>query len=424
MNSDMKILHVNTFAAGGGAARAASRLRKGLAELGIATQQLVQSEAGHTDPGTVCKQKIFPGLSADLRRHLDALPLRFTSKRPVTSFSPAIVPDRFPQRVIELDPDIIHLHWLGAGFCRLEALAKLKRPLVWTLHDMWTFTGGCFYAGDCTRYQERCGQCPQLGSQKESDLSRRVWQRKKRSWGNLNLTVITPSNWMAECARQSPLLENHRIEVIPNGIETDLYKPLDQRFCRELLNLPRDKKFILFGAINATSDRRKGFQHLQPALQILRQKGWQEQTELLIYGAAQPENPPDLGLRAHYLGYLHDDLSLAVVYSAADLVVAPSTEDNLPNVVVEALSCGTPCVAFDIGGMHDLIDHQGNGYLAKPFEVEDLARGMVGILEQQNPAGTLRQNARGKAESNYALADIAHRHAELYRDILHSPGKL
>jgi glycosyltransferase involved in cell wall biosynthesis len=422
MSSKMRILHVTTFAAGGGAARAAARLRQGCRDIGLDTQLLVQGMPEQPAPGTFCKQKLLPRLTADLRRHLDALPVRFSKTSPVTSFAPAVVPDRFPARVAELAPDIVHLHWLGAGFCRLESLARLRRPLVWTLHDMWAFTGGCFYAGDCSRYRERCGQCPQLGSARNFDLSRRTWLRKARTWPKLDLTVVTPSRWMADCARQSSLLRDRRIEVIPNGIETDLYQPLDRQRCREILNLPEDRKFILFGAINATSDRRKGFQYLQPALQSLAQQGWQGRAELLIYGANRPAAPPDLGLPARYLGYLHDDRSLANLYAAADLAVVPSVEDNLPNVVVEALACGTPCVAFAIGGMPDMIAHQENGYLARPFEVDDLARGMDWVLKQPGAEGTLRKNARQKAEQNYTLERVARLHLDLYRDILKTSG--
>jgi len=414
----MKILHVNTFAVGGGAARAAARLRQGLHGIGIATELLVQAPVTSPTPDIHCKQTFLPRLSADLRRHLDALPLRFTRTKPVTSFSPAVVPDQFPKRVTELKPDLVHLHWLGAGFCRLESLARIGCPLVWTLHDMWAFTGGCFYAGDCTRYRNSCGACPQLGSEKESDLSRKVWSRKAHSWRNLDLTIITPSNWMAECARQSPLLKNFRIEVIHNGIETDIYTPQDQRACRERLNLPMDKKLILFGAINATSDRRKGFQVLQPALQKLGQSGWQKKAELLVYGASEPQNPPNLGLKTHYLGYLHDDESLAVAYSAADLVVAPSLEDNLPNVVVEALACGTPCTAFEIGGMPDMIDHQSNGYLAKAFDINELARGIEWLLENSGPESLVRTCARNQAVNKFTLETVARRHEKLYREIL------
>ena len=414
----MKILHVNTFAGGGGAARAAARLRQGCRNIGLDTQMLVQGMPEQPAPGTFCKQKLLPRLTADLRRHLDALPVRFSKTSPVTSFAPAVVPDRFSARVTELGPDIVHLHWLGAGFCRLESLARLGRPLVWTLHDMWPFTGGCFYAGECTRYRQSCGHCPQLGTTGDFDLSRWIWRRKARNWPRLDLTVVTPSRWMADCARQSSLLKNRRIEVIPNGIETDLYQPRDRQRCREAFKLPEDRKFILFGAINATSDRRKGFQHLQPALQKLARQGWQGRAELLIYGADRPAAPPDLGLPARYLGYLHDDLTLATLYAAADLVIAPSEEDNLPNVVVEALACGTPCVAFAIGGMPDMIDHRENGYLARPFAVEDLARGIDWVLNHPDADGTLRQNARQKAERHYPLERIARLHLDLYRDIL------
>ena len=418
MNDNLKILHINTFAEGGGAARALARLRKSFRVAGMETELLVAYRGGHLEAGIIKKHPVLGETFADLRRHLDALPVRFTPKRPVTSFAPAVVPDLLPQQIDRLKPEIVHLHWLGAGFCRLESLARINRPLVWTLHDMWAFSGGCFYAGNCTAYKQMCGKCPQLGSKRDVDLSRRIWRRKARSWKNMNLTVVTPSHWLADCARQSSLFKNRRIEVIPNAVETDIFKPEDPGYCRSRLNLPENKKFILFGAINAASDKRKGFTYLQKALQILSQKGMNDTVELLVYGASEPKTPPDLGLPARFMGYIHDDISLAMLYSAADVTVVPSLEDNLPNVVVEALACGTPCVAFNIGGMPDMITHKQNGYLADPFETEDLAEGIKWVLQCRESDENLRKNARMKAEQIYSLKMIAKLHLDLYADIM------
>ena len=418
MNKEIKILQVNTFAEGGGAARALARLRKSFRGAGMETNLLVAYQGGHPEAGIIKRQPVLGETFADLRRHLDALPVRFTPKQPITSFAPAIVPDLFYRQIDRQKPDLVHLHWLGAGFCRLESLARINRPLVWTLHDMWAFTGGCYYAGDCTAYEEKCGKCPQLGSNRDVDLSRKVWQRKANSWENLDLTVVTPSRWMAKCAGKSSLFKNRRIEVIPNAIEKNIFKPDDSRNCRSYFKLPENKKYILFGAINATSDERKGFAHLQKAMDILHKKGLGDSVELLVYGASEPAAPPDLGLKTRFMGYINDDITLARLYSAADLVVVPSLEDNLPNVIVEALACGTPCCAFNIGGMPDMIDHMKNGYLAEPFKAGCLAEGIEWILQYKESDGTLRKNARMKAEQNFTLEKIAHRHLELYRDVL------
>jgi len=418
----LKILHINTFAEGGGAARALARLRKGFRGAGMETGLLVAYQGGHQEAGIIKQHPVLGETFADLRRHLDAMPVRFTPKQPVTSFAPAVVPDMLSHQIDRLKPDLVHLHWLGAGFCRLESLARINRPLVWTLHDMWAFTGGCFYAGECDAYTDKCGKCPQLGSKNDVDLSRKVWQRKADSWKNLDVTVVTPSQWLAECARKSSLFKNRRIEVIPNAIETDIFKPADSNNCRSFFKLPDNKKYILFGAINATSDERKGFAYLQKALNVFKQKNTGDRVELLVYGSSEAPAAMDFDLKVRFMGYINNDDTLARLYAAADVVVVPSLEDNLPNVVVEAMACGTPCAAFNIGGMPDMIDHMKNGYLARPLDVEDLAKGIAWILNSEDAAGSLRKNARLKAEQNYALEKIAQRHIALYQDILKERG--
>jgi glycosyltransferase involved in cell wall biosynthesis len=277
---------------------------------------------------------------------------------------------------------------------------------------MWALTGGCHYAGECERYKDSCGACPELGSEKEKDLSRKFWRRKKEAYNGLNLTIVTPSRWLAECARQSSLLRDFPVKVIPNGLDLELFGPVDRRAARDKLGLPVDKKLILFGAVSSTSDRRKGFHLLQPALRHLSANRTSKDVELLVFGAAEPENPPDFGLPARYLGTLSDEEELALLYGAADVCAVPSLQDNLPNIVAEAMACGTPCVAFDIGGMPDMIEHKRNGYLARPFDAEDLARGMAWVLQQEN------LNPRQTAEEMLELTLASKRYKNLYEDLI------
>jgi glycosyltransferase involved in cell wall biosynthesis len=283
---------------------------------------------------------------------------------------------------------------------------------------MWAFTGGCHYSQDCERYTASCGACVQLGSSKDRDLSRWVWQRKAKAWKNLNLTIVALSSWLAKCANSSSLFKAQRVEIIPNGLDIEIYRPINRKVARELLKLPQDKQILVFGSLKATGDKRKGFYLLQPALQELSKSGWKDKLELVIFGASQPENPPEFGFKAHYLGTLSDDLSLALVYSAADVFVVPSTQENLANTVMEAISCGIPCVAFNIGGMPDMIEHQENGYLAQPYKIEDLAQGIVWVLENQERYQKLSHRARKKAEQEFTLEIQAQRYLSLFTEIL------
>ncbi|MDG5469934.1 glycosyltransferase [Deltaproteobacteria bacterium IMCC39524] len=214
------------------------------------------------------------------------------------------------------------------------------------------------------------------------------------------------------------MLGEYPVEVIPYNIDTDLYKPLNRRFCREALGLPVDKKLILFGAVNAADDQRKGFQFLCPAMLSLALISGPDQFEVLIYGASQPANPPDFGFPAHYFGKIQDDYRLVELFSAADVVVAPSTEDNLPLVVMEALACGTPCVAFDVGGMQDMIDHGNNGYLAKAYDTDDLAKGISWVLEDENRLHGLSKSARIKVIEEFTTETVAKSYVQLYERLL------
>lgn len=413
-NRVMKILHLSTSDIEGGAARAAYRLHQGLQGAGVTSQMLVRAKISGDQ--TVVDSK---ALLTKLGPNLNNLPLKLYPTRDRTMFSPQLFPDAIAPKVAQLNPDIIHLHWICNGFLQIDTLAKFNKPLVWTLHDMWPFTGGCHYTQGCDRYTDSCGACPQLESTRTSDLSHWVWQRKARYWKGLNLTIVSPSQWLADCARKSSLFKDVRIEVIPHGLDSKKYKPINQNVARELLNLPHEKQLVLFGAAGvATGDPRKGFHLLQSGLQTLKQRGWQDRIELVVFGASQPEQAIDLGFKVHYLGRLNDDISLALLYSGADVMVVPSIEEAFGQTASESLACGTPVVAFKATGLKDIIAHQQNGYLAKPFEVEDLALGIAWVLEDAERHQKLQISARTKAEQEFTLELQAQRYLTLLKKIV------
>ena len=415
----MKVLLINTSDLQGGAARAAYRLHQGLQKLNVSSQMMVQEK--RSDDSTVIGSSAESGIGkarTGLRLTLERLPVKLYTNRSNTPYSPQWVPDNLISQVARLDRDLINLHWIGAGYLQIETIAKFDRPIVWTLHDMWAFTGGCHYNQDCDNFMASCGTCPQLGSKKDYDLSRWVWRRKTKAWQNLNLTIVALSSWFGKCVSSSSLFKDSRVEVIPNGLDTTKYRPIKQQIARELLGLPQDKQLVLFGAIEATSDRRKGFHLLQTALQELSKSEWTNRLELLIFGASQPAKPPLLGFKTRYLGYLNDDLSLALMYSAADVMIVPSIQESFGQTASESLACGTPVVAFNATGLKDIVDHQQNGYLARPYETEDLARGIVWVLENKERHQKLSYNAREKVEKEFALEIQAHRYLSLYTEIL------
>jgi glycosyltransferase involved in cell wall biosynthesis len=352
---------------------------------------------------------------------IDNLPLLFYPERCNGVFSIQWIPNYFiERRITQFNPDVIHLHWITNSYISIEAIAKFSKPIVWTLHDMWPFTGGCHYSEGCTRYIDHCGACPILKSKKEYDLSYWVWKRKKKAWANLGLTIVSLNKWMTECAESSSLFNQRRVETIPLGLDLNVFRPLNQLQARKQLNLPENKKLILLGAINITKDERKGFSYLRKIVQNLRKSVLGNIVEIAIFGETgiRDYNDSDFHIRIHHLGYLKNGISLLYAYSAADVMVVPSVQDNFPQTAIEALACGTPVVCFDIAGLKDIVDHQKNGYKAECFNSEDLARGIIWVLQNGVRWQELSRNAREKAVREYALEIQAKRYLDLYKFLL------
>lgn len=410
----MKILHIATHE-GSGAGRAALRLHLGLLSEQVDSWMLVSQKGSAYE--SVVKLDRQTTLIKKAQAKLLGSQLSRTLGNGAT-FSINASPSFIRSQIKTFQANVLNLHWIGWEFLRIEEFKSLNTPLVWTLQDMWSFTGGCHYSEECDRYTQACGACPQLRGNRESDLSRWVWQRKAKAWKNLNLTIVAPSTWMAECARASSLFRDARIEVIPFCLDTEKYQPIDKLLARKALNLPLEKQIVLFGALSATQDKRKGFHLLLPALQKLSEAGWRDRIELVVFGASQPEDPIDMGFKAHYLGNLHNDESLAQAYSAADVMIVPSIQESFGQTASESLSCGTPVVAFNATGLKDIVDHQQSGYLVRPYEIEDLAQGIAWTLEDQERHRQLCHQAREKAERAFALKLQAQRYVTLYNEIL------
>jgi len=410
----MKILIVNTSDVQGGAARAAYRLHKALLVSGIDSQMLVQSKS--SDDFTVIgpATKVQKAM-AKLRPTLDSLPVRWYKNRTKTLFSPSWLGfSSVVDKINEINPDIVHLHWVCWGMMTIENIARIKAPVVWSLHDMWAFTGGCHYDEDCEGYKETCGHCKVLASNKQNDLSTKIFKRKQKVFAfKKNITIVGLSNWLNECSKSSTLLKDKNHINLPNPIDTNTFKPFDKEKVRELWSLPKDKKLVLFGAIGATSDPRKGFKELSDAMGKLTSKD----IEFVVFGSSQPQKAPNFGFNTHYLGSLHDDVSLVTLYSAVDVMVVPSLQENLSNVIMESMACGTPVVAFDVGGNSDLIDHKINGYLAEPFDAIDLANGIKWVLSSQNYKDLCR-NARDKVNRSFSNEIVVQKYISLYKGIL------
>jgi glycosyltransferase involved in cell wall biosynthesis len=361
-----------------------------------------------------------------ISRYVEALPVKLLKTENHSLISPAWIGSNILKRPTAFEPDIIQLHWIGHELLRVEDISKFRPPIVWRLPDMWAFTGGEHYVQECTRYQVGYLKNNRPKGEGGFDLNRWVWNRKLRAWKDISsLTIVTPSSWLAKCASSSYLFKDRRVEVIHNGLDPEQYKPIDKPLARELMKLPQDKQLILFGALGATSDRRKGFHLLQPALQRLSQSAGRgnENIEIVVFGASQPENAIDLGFKSHYLGSLHDDIALALVYSAADVMIVPSIQEGFGQTASESLACGTPVVCFNSTGLKDIVEHQQNGYLARPYESEDLANGIAWVLQDEQRWQALSRRAREKVEQEFTLEIQARRYLKLYQEVLQTSNR-
>lgn len=412
----MKILFLNTFDITGGAAKAVCRLLKGLQQKNeIQAQMLVQSKK--SDDYTVLGPEIFlEKVYSKIVPILDYIPLRFYKKRKNIIFSSSIIPTNVLKKIKHISPDIVHINWITAGFMKIESISRIKEPIIWTLHDSWAFTGGCHIPFECKKYSKNCGCCPILNSNNKNDLSYKNWKRKKKSWENLDLTIVSPSSWLGECAKKSSLFNNKKICVIPNGLDLSIFKPIDKYIARDILNLPKDNKLVLFGAMNAIVDKNKGFHLLKEALRII--NPIHNNLELLIFGSSKPKEEVNLNIKTRFLGQINDELSLSLIYSSADVMVVPSIQETFSQTAVESLACGTPVVAFNSTGPKDIIEHKINGYLAIPFDTSDLANGIQWVLEDNNRLKQLGRNAREKATKCFDINIIARKYIDLYEKVL------
>lgn len=410
----MKILIINTSDINGGAARAAYRLHQSLLLENVDSNMLVQSKT--SDDFTVLTN------GGKIRKYvnkfgffLDSLPVKFYKNRTKTFFSPSFLAfSNIVDRINKINPDIVHLHWICGGMIKIEELIKIKAPIVWSLHDMWAFTGGCHYDEDCGGFYKACGSCKVLGSTKENDLSKKVYNRKKKVLSQINnMTIVGLSKWLRNCSKNSTLLKDKKHVNLPNPIDTNIFKPFGKEKSREMWNFPKNKKLLLFGAMSKTSDPRKGFKELKYSLCKLDDKN----IELIIFGAKKPKDFEDFGFKTHYLGKISDDMNLASLYSAVDVLIVPSLQENLSNQIMESLSCGTPVVGFNIGGNNDMIIHRENGFLAEPFDTNELTRGIVWVIENTNYA-KLCKNAREKVLENFDYKIVGKKYIELYGEIL------
>lgn len=397
----MKILILNTSERTGGAAVAAGRLAKALERVGISVNKIIR------------KDTIFNRFRFYWERLVIFLHNGLNRKNLFT-VSIANTGEDISSSSLVKDADIIHLHWINQGFLSLDDIKKLialNKPIVWTMHDMWPCTGICHHSRDCERFQQKCEYCVFLDSNGE-DLSTKIFNHKLSLYKTANITFVGCSQWLTSRANQSRLLENKFVLTIPNAIDVNVFKRKIQHQVRNDLGLPLNKKLLLFGALNAT-DKRKGIDYLVEALNII--KG--VDIELIVLGQVKDDIRNLFSLPIHSMGYLSEESKIVDMYNAVDVFVTSSLEENLPNMIMESMSCGIPCVGFEIGGIPEMIDHKVNGYIANYKDSEDLANGILWVLEHSEPQ-KLSEACINKVKENFSEEVVVKQYIDLYKSLL------
>jgi len=419
----MRVTLINTSDAGGGAPVASMRLLRALESANVDVKLLVQTKKTTAVRVHETDKTFFNRLKEKFNFFYERLPFIafFAKDKSVRfAFSTANAGTSIALEPLILEADILHLHWTNSGFLSIENLKELLdlgKPIVWTLHDMWTFTGGCHYAGTCDHFKKHCGNCYFLRNPEPYDISYDGWLRKKDLYIKAHkINFVSCSHWLATIAQQSSLIKNFKIKSIPNPIDTEIYAPGNRPSLRLKWKINPESKIILFGAANI-NDRRKGISYLVDALVHLKDDYRQlSVVEVIIFGKNKHFDVTRLPFHVHELNMISSQKDLAELYSLSDVYVLPSVEDNLPNTVMEALACGTPVVAFNTGGLPEMIDHRKNGYLADFESATDLAKG---IHETLYTADTqeMSSQARNKVLNNFTNEKVSSQYIEIYQSL-------
>lgn len=400
----------------GGVANAARQLHSGLLEIGVESRLFVTPPPDAHD----VKQHLygFPRASrtgelADRAARLIERHFGLTGMTRITSLIQS-----FPQF------DVIHFHGMDSSWFNLHALPRLSRQhaLVWTMHDKHLGTGACGYPefwGDCERWKSGCGHCPKVTSEGWwMDCTRWIFQRKKRIMASTNLALVAPSRWMFEFIASAPITRDQTLRLIPNGVDTDTFRPASSSTCRKELQLPSEGTLLL-SVSSKLDEPRKGLQFYEPILKRLRSE-YKECASLVLVGARLPEQI--LGrlkalLPVYVLGKIDDPRSLAQVYSACDLLLVTSMIDNFPSVVLESLACGTPVAAFRTGGIPDMVEQSQTGILSDPGATDDLAEQIAGLLKKTDELLSMRLQCRERAVRTFCRTVQASDHLRLYHEL-------
>jgi len=411
----LKVLHIIAGDLSGGAARGAYWLHLGLQAQGVKSKVFTNSKVTLGDDSviTITNSKKDKAINI-IRGQLDNLFTLFYPKRKKIIFSTGFFGVDFTKTKEYKEADIIHLHWINS-LVNMKHLSKIDKPIVWTIRDMWPMTGGCHYSMECERYKTGCGNCEQLNTKSSYDLSKFIFNRKKKYLPK-DMKIVGISNWLSAEAKKSELFRKFDVRTISNNINTDEFFDIDKKVAKNILGIETDKQIILVGSTRL-KDFYKGFSKYLEAIKLLDKNRY----FLCFFGNIDKKTIDNLGFDYKSLGYLNDNISLRLAYSCANVFVAPSLMDAFGKTLAEAMACKTPVVCFDATGPKDIVTHKVDGYKAIPFKSEDLANGIEWVLNSnEKEYNQLCQNAREKVLREFDSVVVAKKYIELYEDMLNN----
>ena len=406
----MKVFNISYSDNSGGAARAAFRINQAMNQNSVDSTMYVNQKLSDD----LFVKQIHHGLAKKLlplRPSVGSIFTRLLKTNNPIIHSPSILPSRWPKYINNSDADIIHLNWINAEMLSIADIRKINKPIVWTIVDMWAFCGAEHLSSD-NRWKDGYTKKNRPSDESGLDMNQWTWKRKLKNWSS-PIQIVTPSKWLAKCVNQSKLMHNWPVTVIPNPLDTNIWSPIDKKLAKSLIGIPEDMPLILFGAHDGTASFHKGYDLLEESL--LKLTSFKDKISLAVIGQSKPEKSQKS--KIHYLGHLNDDLSLRIIYSAADVMVVPSRQESFGYAAAEAHACGTPVVAFSIGGLKDVVDHRSTGYLAEPFNTSDFASGIEWILAEQQNGEYLSVNSRKKAVDFFSYESVSKEYLKVYKSI-------
>jgi glycosyltransferase involved in cell wall biosynthesis len=407
----MKVYHFNYASNQGGAARAAKRIHQALLDLHLESKLFV-NKLDMRSANVFGPTKAFDKGNAIIRPKIANSVTKMLQTKNSIMHSPAILPSKWLKFINNSDADIIHLHWINREMLSISDVGKIKKPIVWTLHDMWPFCGAEHLAQD-NRWEKGYYHNNRPHYEQGLDLNRWTFNRKLRCW-KTPMQIVTPSHWLSSCVSSSYLMKTWPIETIPNCLDTEIWKPINKQTSRNALGLPQGVPILLFGSYGANHSFNKGFDLLIKAIETLQKRSLN--FHLAVFGEASQSDLSRFDFPVHYFGHLHDDISLRVLYSSVDALIIPSRQESFGQVASEAQACGTSVVAFATTGLNDVVEHKKTGYLAEPFNINDLAEGIKWVVKTDRQENLSRQ-ARVRASKFFSNEVVANEYKKLYEKV-------